>query len=136
AGAGGGDQAARLPHQEVQAIIAVEVPRRRLQDAVEGDAGGEGVRGVPLLVAAWVMFKRLRAGHSPCVGDSEHLHQRLFKLGLTQRQVAWILYLVTAGFGYVGLFLQGKEKVWALAVLLLVLLLLGWIAFRWQQKKV
>ncbi|MEK7540579.1 MAG: MraY family glycosyltransferase, partial [Patescibacteria group bacterium] len=41
------------------------------------------VLGVPLLDAAWVIFKRLRSGHSPFVGDSEHLHQRLFKLGLT-----------------------------------------------------
>lgn len=94
------------------------------------------VLGVPLLDAAWVIFKRIRSGHSPFVGDSEHLHQRLFKLGLSQRQVAWILYLVTAGFGYVGLFLQGREKVWALVVLLVVLVLLGWIAVHLQKKKI
>lgn len=93
------------------------------------------VLGVPLLDAAWVIFKRLRTGHSPFAGDSEHLHQRLFKLGLTQKQVAWILYVVTAGFGYVGLFLQGKEKVWALALLLLVLLFLGGVAVWFQHKK-
>lgn len=93
------------------------------------------VLGVPLLDAAWVIFKRLKSGHSPFVGDSEHIHQRLLRLGLTQRQVAWVLYIVTAGFGYVGLFLQGREKVWALSVLLCVLLLLGWTAVRFQRKK-
>lgn len=93
------------------------------------------VLGVPLLDAAWVIFKRLRSGHSPFVGDSEHLHQRLLKLGLSQRQIAWMLYVVTAGFGYVGLFLQGREKVWALVVLLVVLVLLGWMAVRFQRKK-
>lgn len=91
------------------------------------------ILGVPLLDAAWVIFRRLKTGRSPFVGDAEHMHQRLLKIGLSQRQVAMILYVVTAGFGLTGLFLQGKQKLLALGVLLLVLLCLGWIGVRFSR---
>lgn len=91
------------------------------------------ILGLPLLDGAWVIFKRLRSGHLPFAGDAEHIHQRLLRSGLTQRQVAWILYAVTAGFGFSGLFLQGQQKLWALAVLVVVLMSIGTILIRFSR---
>lgn len=88
------------------------------------------ILGLPLLDGAWVIVKRLRSGHSPFVGDSEHIHQRLVRAGFKQSQIAWALYAVTAGFGLAGLFLQGKEKLMAFGVLVLVLLVIGLIVLR------
>lgn len=92
------------------------------------------ILGLPLLDGAWVIVKRLRSGHSPFAGDAEHIHQRLLRAGLSQRQAAWLLYAVTAGFGFSGLFLQGQQKLWALGVLVVVLVIIGIILIRFSRK--
>lgn len=88
------------------------------------------VLGLPLLDGAWVIWRRIQHKQSPFSGDREHIHQRLLDIGLTQRQVVWALYSVTAGFGLAGLFFQGKEKLVAFGILVCVLGVLGLIAMR------
>ncbi len=76
------------------------------------------IMGLPILDTAWVIFRRIFIERkSPFKGDRKHLHFRLLDLGLTQRQVILILWLIVAMFGTGSLFLESGGKLWALAVL-------------------
>ena len=85
------------------------------------------VLGVPLLDAAWVIFRRLTRGARPQQGgDREHLPMKLHDLGLSTRQTVLLLYLVSAILGVVGLSLHtppeysSLEKAYALAAMVVV----------------
>lgn len=92
--------------------------------------------GVPILDAFLVILRRIFSKTSPFFGDKKHLHFRLLDLGFSQRQAVVFLWILSAGFGITALFLQGKEKVYALAVLGGVMILLGTIiVFVYKFKK-
>lgn len=87
------------------------------------------VMGIPILDVAWQIINRLRLGRSPFLGDRGHLHHRLLDLGLSQRRVVLIFYLLCAAFGALALILgSGMQKLLALlgmgvvAIAVLVLL--------------
>lgn len=86
------------------------------------------VLGVPILDAAWVIFRRLTRGARPQLGgDREHLPMKLHDLGLTTRQTVLVLYLVSAALGALGLSLHTApeapaiEKAYALGGMVLVM---------------
>ncbi|MEO7003771.1 MAG: MraY family glycosyltransferase [Ktedonobacterales bacterium] len=71
--------------------------------------------GLPILDTAWVIVRRLHAGHSPLRADRAHLHHRLLASGLSQRQIALIFYAITATFGVVTIlaaYLQAHASDW------------------------
>jgi UDP-GlcNAc:undecaprenyl-phosphate GlcNAc-1-phosphate transferase len=87
------------------------------------------VLGVPILDAAWVIFRRLTRGARPTVGgDREHLAMKLHDLGLTTGQAVLVLYVVSAVLGIIGLSLHTPpeapsiDKLYALVAMALVLL--------------
>jgi UDP-GlcNAc:undecaprenyl-phosphate GlcNAc-1-phosphate transferase len=81
------------------------------------------VLGIPILDVAWQIINRLRLGRSPFRGDRGHLHHRLLDLGLSQRRVVLLFYLLCAAFGALALILgSGLQK-------LLALLGMGIVAF-------
>ena len=94
------------------------------------------VLGIPVLDAAWVIFKRLVFGASPFVGDKRHLHFQLLDIGLTQRQAVMLLYFFAAVFGGVAVFLQSYGKLIALLALSVVMVLaVLTIAIIYRRKK-
>ncbi|MBI5648917.1 MAG: undecaprenyl/decaprenyl-phosphate alpha-N-acetylglucosaminyl 1-phosphate transferase [Chloroflexi bacterium] len=73
---------------------------------------------IPVLDVAWQIIARVRAGKSPFQADRGHLHHRLLDLGLSQRAIVWIYYLITAIFGALALFLpHAASKLIALIVI-------------------
>ncbi|MFA5020644.1 MAG: MraY family glycosyltransferase [Patescibacteria group bacterium] len=68
------------------------------------------VLGIPALDVIWVIIQRLRAGQSPFSGDRSHLHYRLMALGLSKKQVVWLLYLVALIFGLLGFISSSFDK--------------------------
>jgi UDP-GlcNAc:undecaprenyl-phosphate/decaprenyl-phosphate GlcNAc-1-phosphate transferase len=87
------------------------------------------VLGVPILDAAWVIFRRLTRGARPTIGgDREHLPMKLHDLGLSTGQTVFLLYVVSAVLGVVGLSLHTPpeapniDKLYALVVMALVVL--------------
>jgi UDP-GlcNAc:undecaprenyl-phosphate GlcNAc-1-phosphate transferase len=87
------------------------------------------VLGVPILDAAWVIFRRLTRGARPTIGgDREHLPMKLHDLGLSTGQTVLVLYLVSAVLGVIGLSLHTPpeapsiDKLYALLGMVLVLL--------------
>jgi UDP-GlcNAc:undecaprenyl-phosphate GlcNAc-1-phosphate transferase len=61
--------------------------------------------GLPLIETCVSISRRFIAGRPIFSADREHIHHKLLDLGLTQRQVALVLYAVTASCGLMALFL-------------------------------
>ncbi len=92
------------------------------------------VMGIPILDIIRVIIIRAKKGKSLVKGDQEHLHFRLIRKGLTQRQAVLLFYAISFLFGITTLFLQSKHKMIALLFLGVLMLLLG-IWFLRQDKK-
>ena len=90
------------------------------------------VLGIPLLDAMWVVLRRYRKGGIKKIfdGDRKHLHQRLFDLGLGQRRVVLLYVFIATVFGGATLFLQSKEKMFALIILTLLMVLAAFFLSR------
>jgi len=83
------------------------------------------VLGIPLLDAIWVVLRRWRKGGLRRVfrGDRNHLHHRLLDLGLGQRRILFIYVFVAMTFGVSTLFLQSRQKLAALVLLGLMMVI-------------
>ena len=92
------------------------------------------VMGLPVLDIAWVIFRRLKKGHSIWQGDNEHLHFRLLRSGFGQRQTVLFMSLISLCFGIIALLFSTKAKISALLILLFLMFLLStWL--NWKLEK-
>ncbi len=83
------------------------------------------IMGIPILDVAWTIIRRLLKGKNPFkFSDNKHLHHRLLRLGLNQKQTVLVFYGLSFFFGLSGLFLQSRGKIFALAILLLLMFLI------------
>ncbi|MEK7532606.1 MAG: MraY family glycosyltransferase [Patescibacteria group bacterium] len=93
------------------------------------------VMGVPILDVAWVIFRRWRQRKSIIAGDAWHLHHRLLKSGFSHRGAVLFMYVVSAVFGSLTLVLQSKQKLIALALLVVFMVVLGaWLVRRTRKR--
>lgn len=76
---------------------------------------------VPLFDTMRVILTRLKKGKSPFRPDKNHVHHLMLSLGLTHRQVTYILMLVNLAFIVIGII--GRN--WSIYVLTLVVALFG-----------
>src|SRR5207244_7624891 len=79
-------------HQKSSAVVSLLVPLVAL--------------AVPITDTALAMARRALAGRSMFHGDREHIHHRLLKLGLSQRQAVLILSCATVLLGAAALALS------------------------------
>lgn len=88
------------------------------------------VLGVPIVDVAWLIVQRWRQRGNPTQAGRDHLHYRLLKLGLNQRQIVSLYYSFCAAFGLLALVIEDRFfKLLALAVLgALTLALLWWLS--------
>jgi len=94
------------------------------------------VMGIPILDVFWTIIRRLSKGQNPFrFADRRHLHHRLLDLGLSQRQTVLVFYVLSLGFGLVGLFLQSRGKLLALLFLLLLMFLIVVFFSAWEKRK-
>lgn len=94
------------------------------------------ILGIPILDVAWVILRRLIfERRSPFVGDRAHLHLRLVDSGMSHRKAVLLLYVFTALFGASSLFLRGQEKIAALFLLFVVMLVLALVVVRGYHRK-
>lgn len=94
------------------------------------------IMGIPILDVIWVIFRRIFKEHkSPFSGDRKHLHFRLLDAGFSHRKVVLFLYLITLIFGTSSLFLQSQNKVTALAILIVFMLILAVTLIRFNKTK-
>lgn len=88
------------------------------------------VLGIPIVDVAWLIIQRWRQRGNPAQSGRDHLHYRLFDLGLSQRQIVGLYYTFCAAFGLLALVIADRFfKLIALAVLgALTLSLLWWLS--------
>jgi UDP-GlcNAc:undecaprenyl-phosphate GlcNAc-1-phosphate transferase len=88
--------------QKAPTIVAVAIPIVSL--------------GFPILDVALAVVRRFLAGKPLFDGDKHHIHHKLLKRGLSQRDAVFTLYAVTAGFGFLSLVLLQQRKAIALVL--------------------
>lgn len=93
------------------------------------------VLGIPILDIARVLYLRKKRKQSIFVGDSEHLHFKLLRSGLNQRQAVLLFYAIALLFGMSTVFLQSSQKVIAVVFLMVLLLLIGLLFVRKEETR-
>ncbi len=93
------------------------------------------VLGFPILDAIWVIIRRIVTRKSPLQGDLKHLHHRLLEVGLSERKALYLIYGLCAVFGGIAVFLEGIQKVYAIAVMLVLMVIMGGIAVYYSRRK-
>jgi len=95
------------------------------------------VLGVAIVDVAWLIVSRWRRGTSPAQAGRDHLHHRLLDVGLSQRQIVILYYLLCLFFG--GLALLAPSRLFKLIALLIlgigVLIVLWWLSKRVTQNR-
>lgn len=93
------------------------------------------VVGVPALDVLRVIIRRWKKRKSIFVGDREHLHYLLVDMGFGHRQTVYLLYGISLLFGMSALYLQSKQKLMALVLLFVLMLLVGvWFSAKEREK--
>jgi hypothetical protein len=90
--------------QKAPTIVAIAIPLVSL--------------GFPILDVMLAVSRRFLGGKPLFLGDRDHIHHKLLKRGLSQRQAVLLLYAVTAGFGFVSLILLHQATALALILAL------------------
>ncbi len=82
------------------------------------------VLGIPALDTAWVIIRRFRKGGIKQIiqADRKHLHHRLLDLGWSQQRIVLSYFFVSIIFGGTALFMQSQQKVIALGLLVLLMI--------------
>lgn len=93
------------------------------------------IMGIPILDVIWVILRRIFKRKSPFQADRQHLHFRLLDLGFSQRNAVFILWSISAIFGLIALFIQGKQKILALVFLAFLMLILAILLVIFYKKK-
>jgi UDP-GlcNAc:undecaprenyl-phosphate GlcNAc-1-phosphate transferase len=90
--------------------------------------------GLPLADALIVIVGRLLRGASPFKGDDTHLHFKLLRAGLSQRQVVVLFWLISLGFGLVALGLQSRGKLLLVVLLVALTAILSLVAGTYRKR--
>jgi len=94
------------------------------------------IMGIPILDVIWIIFRRLKEGKNPFrFADRKHLHFRLLDVGLSHRQAVVFLYVLTALFGSLAIFLQTFGKLIALIFVIVIIIILAGILVIVYKKK-
>lgn len=94
------------------------------------------VLGIPMIDAIYVVIARVASGQSPVWGDRRHFHHKLLDLGLSKPQIAYFYWGVTLLLGIIALFLNPKQKLFTIIVIILSFGgLLLWLRFLTSYSK-
>jgi len=74
--------------------------------------------GLPILDVLLAVGRRFLGGKPLFRGDRDHIHHKLLKRGLSQREAVLLLYAVTAAFGFISLVLLHRATAVALILAL------------------
>ncbi len=93
---------------------------------------------VPLADTVFAFARRILRGQSPFHADKGHFHHRLLAMGLSQKQVAAVLYAVSAFMGIFAVLLAGEGRLVrtiCLVLMFLISLAVWMFIFRKAPKK-
>lgn len=93
--------------------------------------------GVPLLDSGTAFLRRVMAGRPVFHGDTEHIHHRLLRLGLSQRAAVFLLWSLSAVLGLAAVLLEPLSRSTAgwLAMLIALAVLVAFEVIKYQAAK-
>lgn len=95
------------------------------------------VLGFPIMDGLWVTMNRIMHGQSAMQRDNRHLHHRLLRAGLNQKQIVLIFSGISGIFGAAALLLPSQEaKLIALVALGGILMLILWWLARYPNNEI
>ena len=93
------------------------------------------IMAVPLLDLAWTLARRIFVERKPWdQGDRGHLHFRLLDSGLSPWATDLFYWSFAAGFGAIGLFIGGRDKILALVLLAALFAAVTFAVRHWGLK--
>ncbi|OGH12754.1 MAG: hypothetical protein A2776_01860 [Candidatus Levybacteria bacterium RIFCSPHIGHO2_01_FULL_40_10] len=84
------------------------------------------VMGVPTADFLFIFIRRILSHRSPFKGDNEHLHHLLLKVGVKQRTIAIIYWLMSLLLGMFAFTLSSRGKLFAIILVLVIVGFLIW----------
>lgn len=93
------------------------------------------VLAVPIMDITYASLRRISKGKSPFVADSEHIHHKLLKAGLTQNMTVAILTSIAIVTGAIATYVVGSIKHYIIYILALVLIMVSLSLFKLLTKK-
>lgn len=97
------------------------------------------VLGLPLVDMVWVALRRISKGQSPLQADTNHYHHKLLRLGLTERQVLYTMYLISIVLGVLSLgllfYFQSIGKYITFGLILLLVFLTSIVLIKHEQEQ-
>jgi UDP-GlcNAc:undecaprenyl-phosphate GlcNAc-1-phosphate transferase len=78
--------------------------------------------GVPIADSAVAFVRRLARGQPVFRADSEHIHHRLLRLGLSSRSAVLVLWYLSAYLGVMAVVLAALPRTYAWLIVLLLAL--------------
>lgn len=94
--------------------------------------------GLPIYDTLFAMVRRKVNGKPIMEADRGHLHHRLLDMGLTQKQVVIIMYLISAilgGISIIAMKLSSNRSYFLLAVVLIIIVILAWKCGFFKNKE-
>ncbi|GAA0744275.1 MraY family glycosyltransferase [Clostridium oceanicum] len=94
--------------------------------------------GLPIYDTLFAMVRRKINGKPIMQADRGHLHHRLLDMGLNQRQVVIIMYLISAvlgSFAILAMQLSNRRAYFLLAVIMLIFIILAWKCGFFKHKE-
>jgi len=121
----------------ILAIKLIEFPKSHLPASLQGISKPVFAIAVliyPLFDTLRIFINRTVKGQSPFAPDNKHLHHRLLKIGLSQKQTVLTLYGTNALIIGLAVFSSGLEPGVALLIVLGSAILIGQIPFFIKKK--
>lgn len=92
--------------------------------------------GLPLFDTTSVMITRASKGRSIFEADKNHVHHRLLRKGLSQKQASYLLYIVSATLSFVAvLFTWRQTKEIIMGGVCVVIAVVLWLLWAWNMRK-
>lgn len=93
------------------------------------------VLAVPIMDVAWTIARRLMLRRPVAQGGVDHLHFRLVRWGLSPGTAVLLFWIFAAAFGGAGIFIQGRQKLLALAILAILFVVVTlWLRIRTHES--
>lgn len=116
--------------------LSNEGVRGSRSDVVSVIAGPVFVLLIPIFDTTLVTVLRLLAGRSPAIGGRDHSSHRLVAIGLSERSAVYVLWLLAAVGGAVGLTVRGATQGFTLLVGGLFAIFMGLFALYLSRVRV
>ena len=85
--------------------------------------------GIPIYDTLFAVIRRKINGKPIMQADKGHLHHRLLDMGLSQKQVVMIMYLISAvlgTFAIIAMQINSQKSYFLLAIVMLILIIIAW----------